>query len=305
MRTPRGASVIAPDFASLALFLQVVESRSLSKAAQRSHIALAAASRRIASLEEILGVTLLDRSSRGVKPTLAGMALAPHARQILQNVERLNAELAEYASGVKGRIRLHANTSALTQFLPTQLAAFAAKYPDIRLELEEQRSLTIAQAVTQGAADIGIIVRGVPTEGLETLPYRRDRLVAVLPKAHPVCERETAFERLLDYDFASLDSSTSISRVLLAAAQAANRPLRLRVQVWSFEAMCGMVQAGLGIGILPDIAARTYARPLGLRIVSLTDAWAQREHVVCLRDLKGLPPHARRLVEHLTALPAS
>jgi DNA-binding transcriptional LysR family regulator len=121
-----------------------------------------------------------------------------------------------------------------------------------------------------------------------------------LPKSHPIRAHKIAFERLLDCDFASLESNTSISRALLAAA-AANRPLRLRVQVWSFEAMCGMVQAGLGIGILPDIAAKTYANALGLRIVPLTDAWPRREHLVCERDLLGLPPHVRRLVEHLTS----
>lgn len=293
--------MIIPDLASLSLFLHAVESRSLSKAAQRSHLALAAASRRIAHLEKMLGVSLLERSSRGVKPTLAGTALAVHARQILQNVGRLNAELAEYASGIKGRIRLHANTSALTQFLPTQLASFAAKFPDIRLELEEQRSLAIVQSIAQGAADIGISVKGPPTEGLETFSYRRDELVALLPKSHPVRVRSIAFERLLDYDFACLESSTSISQALIAAATAANRPLRLRVQVWSFEAMCGMVQAGLGIGILPNIAARTFGRPLGLRVVALSDAWARREHLICVRDLKGLPPHARWLVQHLTS----
>jgi DNA-binding transcriptional LysR family regulator len=293
--------MIIPDVASLALFLHAVETRSLTKAAERSHIALAAASRRIASLEEMLGVSLLDRSSRGVKPTPAGTALALHARQILQNVERLNAELAEYSDGNRGRVRLHANTSALTQFLPAQLASFAATFPDIRLELEEQPSLTIVQAVAQGAADIGIIVKGVSTEGLETVLYRTDHLVALVPKSHPLRARKIQFERLLDYDFASLESSTSIHRALLSAAAAASRPLRLRVQVWSFEAMGRMVQAGLGIGILPGSAARLYANALGLRLIPLTDKWAQRDHVVCMRDFKGLPPHARRLVKHLTS----
>ena len=293
--------MIVPDIASLVLFLHAVESRSLSKAAQRSHLAVAAASRRIAHLEKMLGVTLLNRSSRGVKPTLAGTALALHARQILQNVGRLNAELAEYASGSKGLIRLHANTSALTQFLPAQLATFAATFPDIRLELEEQRSLTVVQAIAQGTADIGISVKGPSTEGLETFPYRKDELVALVPKSHPIRVRKIAFERLLEYDFACLESTTSISQALIAAAAAANRPLRLRVQVWSFEAMCGMVQAGLGIGILPNIAAKTYGRALGLHVVALSDAWARREHLICVRDLKGLAPHAQRLVQHLTS----
>ena len=197
---------LIPDLMSLALFVHAVDSRSLSKAAQRSHIALAAASRRIAFLEEMFDVSLLDRSSHGVKPTLAGTALAQHARQILQNVERLNAELSEHASGIKGWIRLHANTSAMTQFLPAQLASFAAQFPDIRFQLEEQRSLVIVQALAQGATDIGIIVKGPPTPGLEAFPYRKDNLVALVPKAHPMRMRKVAFERLLECDFASLET---------------------------------------------------------------------------------------------------
>lgn len=290
---------MALNLASLTLFLHAVESRSLSKAAQRCNIALAAASRRIALLEEILKVSLLERSNRGVKPTPAGMALAVHARELLQSVDRLTAELSDYASGVKGRIRLHANTSAMTQFLPEHLASFSTKFPDVRIELEEQRSHTIVQSLAMGRVDVGIIVKGLPTESLETFSYRTDELVALLPKHHPIRARKIAFERLLEYDFASLESTTSITRSLLAAAADVNRTLRLRVQVWSFEAMARMVQAGLGIGVLPHLPAKTYAVALGLRVVPLLDNWAKREHLVCVRDFKGLPVHARGLVEHL------
>ena len=288
-----------PDLASLELFLHAVESSSLSKAAERSHIALAAVSRRIAMLEAQLGVTLLDRSSRGVKPTPAGVVLAQHARQVLQEVGRLTGELSEYARGIKGRVRLHSSTSALTQFLPEQLASFSSMFPDIRLDLEEKRSLEIIQALALGTADVGVIVEGPPTDGLQTFRYQTDQLVAVLPKGHPVRERRIAFEALLDYDFASLESSTSITRSLMRAAASVNRPLRLRVQVWSFEAMCRMVQAGLGVGVLPRKAAEMFSASHELRLVPLTDDWATRQHLICVRELKTLPAHARRLVEHL------
>lgn len=290
-----------PDLASLDLFLHAVESHSLSKAAQQCHIALAAASRRIAMLEEALGVALLDRSSRGVQPTPAGLALAAHARQVLQQVGQLKADLSEYAKGIKGTVRLHCSTSALTQFLPEQLATFASRFPEIRLEIQERRSGEIARAAALGEADVGIIVKGTPVNGLETFSYSRDHLVAVLPRSHSLRRRSVAFADLLDCDFACLDSSTSITQSLKAAAAAAKRPLRLRVEVWSFEAMCRMVQAGFGIGVLPHSAAQTFARPLGLRLVPLSDAWAVREHLICVRQLAALAVHARRLVEHLRA----
>jgi DNA-binding transcriptional LysR family regulator len=296
-----GAGCLRPDLASLDLFLHAVESRSLSRAAEQCHIALAAASRRIALLEDSLGVALLDRSSRGVQPTPAGLALVSHARQVLQQVGQLKAELSEYAKGVKGTVRLHCSTSALTQFLPEQLATFSSRFPEIRLEIQERRSGEIARAVISGEADVGIIVKGPPAEGLEVFLYSRDHLVAVLPKTHPLRRRRVAFADLLDSDFACLDSNTSITRELVSAANAANRPLKLRVQVWSFEAMCRMVQAGFGIGVLPHSAAETFAKPFALRLVPLADAWAVREHLICVRQLASLPVHARRLVEHLRA----
>lgn len=287
-----------PDLASLELFLHAVELGSLSKAAERSHIALAAASRRIALLEEMLGVKVLARTSRGVQATPAGLALVTQARQVLQQVGRLAGELSEYAKGLKGRVRLHANSSALTQFLPEQLASFSARYPEIRLEIEERRSHEIVRGMAAGEADVGVIVQA-PADGLETWPYRIDHLAAVLPRRHPLRKRVVAFEELLGEDFACLDSSTAITRTLLAAAERANRPLRIRVQVWSAEAMCRLVQAGLGIGVMPQGAAATFASSLGLRVVPLSDAWARRQHLVCVRALDTLPAHARRLVEHL------
>jgi DNA-binding transcriptional LysR family regulator len=292
-----------PDLVSLELFLHAVDTRSLSKAALRSHIALAAASRRIALLERALGVTLLERSSRGVQATPAGLALVAHARRVLQDVSRLSDELSEYAKGVKGRVRLHASTSALTQFLPEHLASFAARYPEIRLDIEERRSVEIVRSLALGEADVGVLLQGAPIEGLEVFDYRIDHLVAVVPRRHPLRGRSVAFERLLDYDFACLDGSTSITRALAAAAERLNRPLRLRVQVWSFEAMCRMVQAGLGIGVLPRGSAATFAAALGLRLVPLTDPWAERQHLLCVRNADALPLHARRLLEHLRRAP--
>lgn len=287
------------DMSSLVLFLNAVESESITRAAQRAHIAVAAASRRISLLEDELGVVLLERSRRGVRATPAGKALASHARQVLQGIDRLRADLSDYSRGLKGRVRLHANTSALIQFLPEHLATFAERFPDIGVDLEERRSREIAKTVASGAADVGIVVAGAFTQGLETFPYRSDELVAVLPRRHSLRARRVALADLLAFDFVCLEGATSITQALFEAASALNRPLRVRVQVWSFEAMCRMIQAGLGIGVLPRAAALTFSAPLKLRLVPLSDPWAARQHLVCVRDSKALPAHVRRVVEHL------
>jgi DNA-binding transcriptional LysR family regulator len=291
-----------PDISSLALFIRIAETRSLTKAADASHIALAAASRRIAQLEHQFGVQLLYRTARGVELTPAGHALLYHARQMLSQVDAMRAEISDYSSGVRGMVRIHANASALAQYLPDDLAAFSATHPEVKLSLEEERSVAIVEAVHQGNADIGIVMEGADAAGLQMLEYRTDTLAAVVPRAHAMKQRKVAFEKLLDEDFVGLESNTVISQLMLQSAQAAGKPLRLRVQVKSFDIVARLIAAGLGLGVLPEEAARTFA-PMGLRFVSLTDAWAKRKMYVCVRDYRALPAPARQLVDHLVPRP--
>lgn len=294
-----------PDLVSLALFLRAVETNSLSKAAEQSHIALAAASRRIALLEHRYGVQLLYRSSQGVQPTPAGVALATHARRMIEQAEKLHAELCDYAKGVKGHIRIRANTSVITQHLPNDLAQFAARYPDVKLELEEARSVEVVQALREGKADIGIVMDGVDVEGLVTYAYRHDQLVIVVPECHEFRAAEAPFEQMLKYDVVGLDTTAAMMRLLRNAAHSAAQPLRLRMQVKSFEAVCKLVQAGMGIGVLPEAAALDSAPGMGLRLVRLTDEWADRLSYVCVRDFESLPMIGRRLVEQLIGAESS
>ena len=288
-----------PDLASLALFVRVAETRSITKAASASHIALAAASRRITQLEEQFGVQLLFRTARGVELTPAGNAMLFHARQMLGKVDEMRAEISDYTRGAKGLVRIQANASALAQYLPDDLATFAAAHPAIKVALGEERSGAIVEAVRVGATDVGIVMEGAEAPGLELYEYRTDTLCAVVPRKHPVRDRRLAFARLLDHDFVGLEGNTVISQILLQQASKAGKPLRLRVQVKSFDVVARLVQAGLGIGVLPEAAARAFAKPLGLRLVLLTDAWARRRMFVCVRQYASLPAPARLLVDHL------
>jgi DNA-binding transcriptional LysR family regulator len=290
-----------PDLSSLALFVRIAEARSITRAAEANHIALAAASRRVTQLEEQFGVQLLYRSARGVELTPAGSALLFHAREMLGKVDEMRAEISDYSKGAKGIVRVHANASALAQYLPDDLATFAAAYPEIKVSLGEERSGAIVEAVRKGAADVGIVMEGADAPGLELYEYRSDKLCAVVPRKHPVRARRLAFARLLDHDFVGLEGNTVISRILLEQASRAGKPLRLRVQVKSFDVVARMIQAGLGIGVLPEAAANAFARPMGLRLILLTDAWALRRMFVCVRQNASLPAPARQLLDHLAS----
>jgi DNA-binding transcriptional LysR family regulator len=218
---------------------------------------------------------------------------------MLARVDNIRAELSDYAKGVKGLVRVAANASALAQYLPADLATFLAKNPAIKMALEEERSGAIAEAVLAGRADVGLVMEGADAGGLQLFEYRTDLLCAVVPKKHPVRERKLAFAGLLDQDFVGLESNTVISQLMLAEARQRGVPLRLRVEVKSFDVVMRMIQAGLGIGVLPEAAARPFAGPMGLRLVMLTDGWAQRRMFVAVRQYTSLPAPARLLVDHL------
>ena len=294
-----------PDPTSLALFVRVAETKSITKAAQACHIALAAASRRVTQLEDQFNVQLLYRTARGVELTPAGIALLQHARIVLSQMDEMQGDITGYAKGAKGTVRIQANASALAQYLPDDLATFAAAHPAIKVSLGEERSGAIVQAVQSGAADVGIVMEGADAAGLECVDYRADTLCAVLPRKHPLKARSAAFSDLLDHDFVGLESNTVISQLMLEQASRAGRPLRLRVQVKSFDVVAKMIQAGLGMGILPEAAVRSFAAPMGLRLVRLTDSWATRKMYVCIRNRASLAAPARLLVDHLAGKPSS
>lgn len=287
-----------PDLDSLALFVHAVELGSLSKAAAQSHMVLSAASRRLSILEQQLGVALLTRNAKGVAPTGAGESLAAHARLILRDVERMRVDLSDYAQGATARVRLHANASAMGQFLPDDLANFRVRYPDIRVSVEEHRSLHIVKAVRDRFADIGVITGDAQEPALQFIPYRNDQLVAIVPQQHPLRATAVSFIDLLDLDFVGLEGDSVISRTMEEAAFRARKVLRLRVRVKSFEAVCRMIEAGMGVGVLPEGAVAMYRKAMRLRALTLSDTWAARRMYLCTRQ-EALNFPQRRLVDHL------
>ncbi len=292
-----------PDIDSLALFVRAAELHSLSKAAEASHIGVAAASRRIALLEHRFRTLLLTRSARGVEPTAAGITLLGQAKALLVQLNHMNAAMNDHAAGRRGALRILANTSSMAEWLPEDLASFAKAHPDIRLIVEERWSTEIVHHLLAGEADIGVVMEGVSIEGLHAHAYRSDRLCIIAPADHPLLAlQELRFQDVLEYDVIALESSSSMMRLLAEKAVAAEKALLLRVQVRSFEAVCRMVQAGLGVGILPLQAAKGLAESMDLSAQPLVDDWAERQMLICVK--KDRPPLAslKLMLDHLRAI---
>lgn len=295
------------DLTSLQLFVAVCELGSIGRAAEREFIAASAVSKRLSDLEATLDTPLLYRHTRGVKLTPAGETLLHHARSVLFSLEKMQAELSEYADGVRGHVRIHANISAIVQFLPEDLGAFSQEHPQVKIDLEEHLSTEVVRAVLEGAADVGICHAGVAAgHELQTLPYRQDELALVVPRAHPLARRQAvAFEETLDFDHVGLHSNSSIYLAMREAAAGAGRAIRLRIHVTGLDAMCRMIDNGLGVGVMPRRAFHLMHGVGQLEALRLTDAWAVRDIRLVAREFSTLPVTARLLVDHLRARAAA
>ena len=292
------------DLTSLQLFVAVCELGSIGRAAEREFIAASAVSKRLSDLEATLETTLLYRHARGVDLTPAGESLLHHARSVLFSLEKMQGELSEYADGVRGHVRIHANISAIVQFLPEDLGSFARAHPQVKIDLAEHLSAEVVRAVQEGAADLGICNAAVSGLGqsLQSRPYRQDELVLIVPRRHALARRSRiAFEDTLDCDHVGLHSNSSIYLAMREAAAASGRNVRLRIQVTGLDAMCRMIHNGLGVGVMPRRAFELMHGVGDLACVALTDAWARREISLVARDFSTLPLTARLLVDHLQA----
>jgi DNA-binding transcriptional LysR family regulator len=291
-----------PDLLTLRLFLAAHETRNLTRAAERCALAPSAATRRLQALEARYGgAPLFERGARGLAPTPIGDALARRAAALLALAERTDAELREFAGGARGRVRLHASTSAIVQFLADELAAFGAENPSIEVELHEELSRAIVRDVLEGRADLGVVSTGVEVPaGLQAEPWRDDRLLAVVPAGHPLARRRSVrFEELLDFEHIGIGETRALSLQLAEAAARLHRSIRHAQRMATTEAGRRLVAAGHGVAVLPDGMVRPFEATMGLRGVPLADEWGRRRHRLVLREEAGLPAPARRLLDHL------
>lgn len=287
------------DLPDLRLVAAIADSGSLTAGAARIHLAPSSASHRLSQLEAALGTPLFRRHARGLTPTPAGESLLRHARQVFAQLEQMHADLAPYASGLNSQVTVFANTNAINCFLPEDLGDFLREHPRIRVSLEEQPSPAIVQAVAAGQVEIGVVAAEGAASGLETLAYRRDRLVLVVPSGHGLARGPAVdFCEVLEQPFVCLHAGSAIHTFMMNAAAQLGGRLDVRIQVRSFTAVCRMVAAAVGIGMVPRSAVPASMADV-LRTVEIKDAWAPRDLQLCVRARASLSPAATALFEHL------
>ena len=292
------------DLTSLRLFVAVCETRNIARAAEQQAIVGSAISKRLAALEDTVGTPLLLRRRHGVAPTPAGETLLEHARALLARAAQIERDMAGYAAGVRGHVRVLATQSAIAESLADDVAAFlkAPGHQHIRIDMEEAVSTQVLRAVREGSASLGICWDAADLRGLHHWPWRGDRLAVVMPPGHALARRKRlALADTLPYEQVSLPPESAVQVMLQRAAALAGQPIRYRVVAATFDAALRVVRSRLAIAILPAELSAPYAEAFELRVTPLTDAWAQRRFAIACRDPEALTPAARLLVEHLVA----
>lgn len=288
------------DLHTLRVFLSVALEGSIAKAAVKEHMVPSAISKRISDLEKTIGTELFYRHRRGVVLTQAGSELVLHATQVFEQLSSLDSALSNYANGVKGQVRLVANTSAIVQFLPNDLSVFLKWHPTVKIDLEEHTSEAVHKIVSNGLADIGIMVAQRPLDGLEAQLYKSDQLMVVMPQGHPLSKKKTLrFSETLKYDYVGLPRGSSLCNSMVNAAQELCIPLKLRIQATSFDGLRRMIAQGMGIGVLPTGSVIPFLETEKLMARPLIEPWASRDLLLVIKKPDTLTLPSRLLLEHL------
>lgn len=288
------------DLTTLQLVLAIADTRSITRGAERENLALAAASKRLSDLEARFGVPLFERRARGVEPTEAGRALVRHVRSLHAQLHALESEVVEFAHGIKGHLRVAATAGAISECLPPDLAAFSQAHPQIRISLEDLTSAEIQAAVAEGRADVGIVVPPLLDNRLRQQVYRHSALCAMVPAQHVLAPLQAVrFEQLLEHDIVGLHQGAAVHELMRAEAEGQGRTLKARLQVRGFDAIAQLVEAGLGVAVMPAAVAQRFAQLFRVKVLLLNEPWAERDYLLVLRQQEVLPTVVQRFVDAL------
>lgn len=292
------------DLTDLRLLVAVAEAGGMAAAGRRMNLSTSALSERFRELEDYAGVRLFLRGARGSTLTPAGRDLLAHARAVLLQADRLDAAVRGWKGQMRGEVVLFANSTAVVRLLPDALAHFLATHPDVSVDLREALTPDILRAVRGGEADLGVVIGSAALDGLETLPFQRERLVLILPPGHRLAARRSiAFAEAAGEAFVALDASAAVQAYIARQAAELGIELRPRIRLRNFDAVARMVAAGAGVAVVSASTMTSALRDAGVRALELTDAWAVRDLVICHQPGDLVSPLARQLAVMLQGIP--
>lgn len=277
------------DFFDLRLFLNIVDTGSLTKGAERSAISLQAASERIKKLEQQYQVSLFSRHSGGVKMTFAGQVFAEHAQALLQQGQQLSQAMAGFSEGPNSNISLWCNSSAQSEYLPLLLPQYLVNNPNIQIDLKEAESKDIIAALASGTAKLGLISSFFPAPQLQTLEFSDDPLVLICPEQHDLAANQAlTLADCLSYPFVGLMQYHSLQQSIETQARLLNCEIQYRLRLPNFAAIAQVVANGVGIAIMPKRAAQRLSKLYAFQQIQLTGDWANRKLLLAAKNFDEL-----------------
>lgn len=266
------------ELTDLRLFLAIAEAQSLTVGANNVHLTASSASYRLKNLESAIGMPLFARTPRGMELTPGGTVVLQHVRSTLAGLERMHGEVSGFTSGLKGSVKLFANSSSLNGFIVPSLSRFLSAHPSVNVVLEERTSQTILAAVVAQEADIGIFAGQTESTDVNAYRYAIDELILVVPVSHPIAANESIrFAAALELDFVCMSKVSSNYAFLQEISQKLGRSPNVRIHAHTFDAVMNLVAEGVGIALVPRSVAVDALLANRVAQVSLREAWARRE----------------------------
>ena len=286
---------------TLDLFLCASKYKSLVKAAKEKNLVVSAVSKRILDLEKSVGVNLFYRKKTGVELTPAGLEMQKHCTKIFNSINIMDESIKEYSLVSSGIVRVTANLSSITQFLPEDLATFSKKFPKIKIKLKEKTSSEVISSVKESLSDIGIFSEHVEnTERLRIIDYKNDTLVLVVPEYHPLVSKLTVkIKDFIEFEMVGLEKGSSLQAMIDKQVQKQNLKIKKKLETVSFEGIRGMVEAGLGISVLPTGAIKPYLKSSKLKIIKIDEEWTKRSIKIAIKNDDSIGKAGALLLNHL------
>jgi LysR family transcriptional regulator, hydrogen peroxide-inducible genes activator len=268
------------EFHQLRYVCAIAETGSFSRAAERCQVAQPSLSQQVLKLEEDLGTKLFDRLSRSVRLTEAGRAFLPHARSILSQMETARSSVADKCADIRGSVAVGVIPTIAPYLMPCYTTAFAKKYPEAKLRIVEETTPVLVEGLRDLSIDLAILALPLRHKELELFPLRTEPLFAVLPEGHPrAAAKSLALRDLRGESFVMLRDGHCFRDLSLAACTHARVTPRIAFESGQFSSLFGMVAAGIGISLVPEMAID---RNSGCRYVRLSDARATRTIVAAV-----------------------
>ncbi|UUX97094.1 LysR substrate-binding domain-containing protein [Aquabacterium sp. J223] len=288
------------ELTDLRLFHAIAQAQSLSSGASTVHITASSASYRLKNLEQAMGTALFLRTAKGMELTPAGEALHRHVRELLSGIELMHDEVGRFSAGLKGHIRLLANSSSLNGFIVPSVSRFLVSHPSVNIDLEERPSPAIAGAIAAQEADVGILAGEVDNDLVRVHRYAVDELIVAAPLDHPLAgQGRIRFAAALDFDFVCMGRASSNFVFLQEVAQRTGRPLNVRLHAHGFDAVLALVQAGVGVALVPRSVAAAALSLSRVAAVSLEEPWAVRLLHLVVRNKGELPAFTKAFTDFL------